>query len=174
MTEAAHSYDEMLSQCEQATKTLVKTQLFVGDALTCANSTDDPLQQLFNLLLQAAEAHSQATHDITEWKHADSKMKHTKYSKSKRSSRIQLEEGSSDMGGASTFSLQGGAKRSSAAGSGAAGGGQSEMLRQMKAQMSKMRKRQSVEVTGGGMDIGRVGGTLLGGADDDADTEELL
>jgi hypothetical protein len=146
LTEATHSYNQMYAQCAQANKTLLKTQLFIGDSLTC-DTTDDSLQVLLNMLLQLAESHSQAVHDIAEWKRIDSKkaVKQQAPKYTKRASRINPEEESSDIMVEGNFCYHDGmmhSRKNSIDGDNyGTGGGQSEMLRQMKSQMSKLRRR---------------------------------
>ena len=147
----------MVQLRERTAKSLQKTQLFLGDSLS-KDSNEDALQQLFLMMQQVAEAHSQAVHDISEWKRKDSKTRLPKYSK--RASRINTTDGSELL--ASQFSLHaGGRDRAGDLRGGCVG--QSEMLRQMKEQMIKMRQNK---------ETGDIADELL--LEDDEESDDLL
>jgi hypothetical protein len=137
--EASQCYEEICQLFEQVKKTLVKTQLFFGDSLS-NNPNEDALQKLFTLMLHVAEAHGQAEHDISEWKRQDTKSKAVKYTK--RTHRVASGEGSELIAAHYSLRRPSREKPSLVKGSGGgSGSGQSEMLRQMKEQMTKMRQK---------------------------------
>jgi len=135
LVEATSCYEKMCQLYEQMAKLLQKTRLYIGDSPP-NDPNEDPLQKLFVMMQQVAEAHSQAVHDIAEWKRRDTKAQLPKYTK--RARRINTDEGSELV--ASHFSLHSSGGREKAAASRGSVGGQSELLRQMKEQMVKIRQ----------------------------------
>lgn len=157
LADAIGRLDDIHSQSSRVQKALVKTQLFMGVSLSGGDVDshalmEDPVNALFGTMLQLAEAHSQASEDIVEWKRidgqakrAEEKGKSAKYMK--RTSRLHRGSVAIEDVSLAHFSsslVQASSKQNYTSATAAGGGG--DMLSHMKAQMELMRSAREQDL----------------------------
>jgi hypothetical protein len=135
--EATGRYNEIYVLCEKVNKILVKTQLFISDTvMSSLDNSDDPFETFFKMWIQFGDSYRRALNDNFEWKRLDEKAATANASsmnkKNKRTSRIDVNIGVNNKD--KTFDT-----------TSARGKGESSMVLQLKAQMTKLRRH--VEAT---------------------------